>query len=181
MHRPLIAHSCFTSLAVAGVEVTVERPSRDRLKLSYLIFGEMDDLRLSAPAAPLRTGDLWRTTCFEAFLAPRGGAGYREFNFSPSTEWAAYDFECYRDPDMRDAQLPAPPEVAIMLHRADRILLTVDLSVPILQEPCGVGLSAVIEDRCGMSYWALAHPPGDKPDFHDPACFAVELPAAETP
>jgi hypothetical protein len=27
----------------------------------------------------------------------------------------------------------------------------------------------------GLSYWALAHPPG-KPDFHDPNCFALELP-----
>ena len=42
-----------------------------------------------------------------------------------------------------------------------------------------MGLCAVIEEKDGTkSYWALAHPPGDKPDFHDPACFALELPAA---
>ena len=38
-----------------------------------------------------------------------------------------------------------------------------------------IGLSAVIEDAGGgMSYWALAHPPG-KPDFHHADCFALEL------
>lgn len=41
-----------------------------------------------------------------------------------------------------------------------------------------IGLSAVIEETDGTkSYWALAHPDGP-PDFHDPACFVLELPAA---
>ena len=40
-----------------------------------------------------------------------------------------------------------------------------------------LGLSAVLEEKDGTkSYWALAHPPGDKPDFHDPDCFAAQLP-----
>ena len=39
-----------------------------------------------------------------------------------------------------------------------------------------VGLSAVVEDAGGVSYWALTHPAG-KPDFHHPDCFALELPA----
>ena len=40
-----------------------------------------------------------------------------------------------------------------------------------------LGLSAVLEEKDGTkSYWALAHPNADKPDFHDPACFAAHLP-----
>ena len=39
-----------------------------------------------------------------------------------------------------------------------------------------LGLSAVLEEKDGTkSYWALAHPSGDKPDFHHPACFAARL------
>jgi hypothetical protein len=35
-----------------------------------------------------------------------------------------------------------------------------------------LGLSAVLEEQDGTkSYWALAHPPGGKPDFHHPDCF----------
>jgi len=38
-----------------------------------------------------------------------------------------------------------------------------------------LGLSALIEDQSGgMSYWALAHPPG-KPDFHHADGFALEF------
>jgi hypothetical protein len=39
-----------------------------------------------------------------------------------------------------------------------------------------LGLSAVLEEADGTkSYWALAHPPGDKPDFHHADCFAAQL------
>jgi hypothetical protein len=40
-----------------------------------------------------------------------------------------------------------------------------------------LGVSAILEEKDGTkSYWALAHPTGDKPDFHDRACFAAHLP-----
>ena len=39
-----------------------------------------------------------------------------------------------------------------------------------------LGLSAILEEKDGTkSYWALSHPGGDKPDFHDPVCFAARL------
>ena len=42
--------------------------------------------------------------------------------------------------------------------------------------PWLAGLSAVIEEAQGaLSYWALAHP-SDKPDFHHPDSFVLDLP-----
>src|SRR5687767_9605876 len=41
---------------------------------------------------PWRADELWLTTCFEAFLRPAGTPSYREWNFAPSGNWAAYDF-----------------------------------------------------------------------------------------
>ncbi len=41
--------------------------------------------------------------------------------------------------------------------------------------PATVSLAAVIEEDQGpISYWALAHPPGD-PNFHHPDCFVARL------
>jgi hypothetical protein len=58
-----------------------------------------------------------------------------------------------------------------------RLELRAELDIPAIG-PCRLGLSAVLEDTAGMrSYWALAHPPG-APDFHNPDCFALELPPA---
>jgi hypothetical protein len=108
----------------------------------------------------------------EAFVATDGG--YLEFNFSPSTEWAAYRFSGYRE-GMAELDIPAPK---ITVSQTDHALqLTADIALP---EPATrLGLSAVIEEKDGTkSYWALHHPPGDRPDFHHPDCFALDLSSA---
>jgi hypothetical protein len=121
---------------------------------------------------PGRAGDLWKTTCFEAFLRISGASGYREWNFAPSGEWAAYDFTGYRD-GRTDAET-APPYIRVednMTWWALGATIAVDA-----ESSWELGLSAIFEEKDGTkSYWAIAHPPGEKPDFHDPACFAARL------
>jgi hypothetical protein len=126
------------------------------------------------PAAePSRADELWRTTCFEAFLRAEGKDAYREWNFAPSDEWTAYDFSAYREKT-------ADPAVAAPYIRIEDNLTWWALGATIAVEAgteWQLGLSAVLEEKDGTkSYWALAHPEGDKPDFHDPACFAARLP-----
>lgn len=133
--------------------------------------------------SPGRANDLWKTTCFELFLQPAESPGYLEFNFSPSTRWSAYAFDGHRQ-GRRDFPLTVEPiierEPALEPDEANVIYALnaeVDLS-DIPNVPHLMGVCAVIEETDGtISYWALAHPPG-KPDFHDPACFALVLPAA---
>ncbi len=127
---------------------------------------------------PERTDGLWQTTCFELFVQG-SEEGYREFNFSPSGAWAAYRFTGYRE-GMTPLDTPAP-EIALE-QTGERLALTVTLDASALPPmPWKIGLSAVIEEQDGTkSYWALAHPPG-KPDFHHPACFALQLPYPDPP
>jgi hypothetical protein len=55
--------------------------------------------------------------------------------------------------------------------RALAATIAVDAAVP-----WSLGVSAVLEEKDGTkSYWALAHPAGDKPDFHAAASFAAKL------
>lgn len=175
----LTSHPTRPALRIDAVEAEVERPSANLLRFRYVVRGDIAALAVPAPSAPLRADNLWKTTCFEAFLKPASGAGYREFNFSPSGRWAAYDFAAYRDLT-GDAGLPAAPQIGSS-RTADRLELTAILSLDLPDEPCRLGLSAVIEEiGHGISYWALSHPEG-KPDFHHDACFASELPAATRP
>ena len=123
-------------------------------------------------AEPGRADELWKSTCLEAFLRRTGGEGYREWNFAPSGQWAAYDFTAYRD-GMTDAEVGSPPYI-----RMEDNLTWWTLGATIAV-PTGVhwrlGLSAVIEEQDGTkSYWALDHG-SDKPDFHDPGCFTARL------
>ena len=54
-------------------------------------------IRVPPPGVPRIATDLWRHTCFEAFIAVEGLPAYHEFNFAPSGEWAIYAFAGYRD------------------------------------------------------------------------------------
>ena len=128
--------------------------------------------RIPQSVEPLRRDELWRTTCFEAFVQEEGEAEYCEFNFAPSGDWAAYDFTGPRE-GMAEAELANPPYV-----RLEDNLVWWSLGATFTLEAgrrWTLGLSAVIEEADGTkSYWALAHG-GPEPDFHDPACFTARL------
>ncbi|NML04719.1 DOMON-like domain-containing protein [Sphingomonas sp. G-3-2-10] len=165
----LIPHPANPPAAIQGIEVTAD-VRHGVSTLSWRVIGGPP--LMAVRSEPERTDGLWQTTCFELFVRPDDGEAYYEFNFSPSTRWAAYRLDGYRT-GMADLPLPVP----MIEPLADGVRVTVDLS-GLPGGTWGFGLTAVIEEADGTkSYWAIAHPPG-KPDFHDPACFALELPAA---
>jgi len=177
MHPSLRLHPDSRTFAAARVEVAVARPRADRLVLSYSVTGKMSDVRLPPVGPAARADELWQHTCFEAFVRAASGPSYYEFNFAPSTEWAAYRFDSYRS-GMAAAEIGAP---AIEVRSGlDSYTLQASLELDRLPElsreaSWRLGLSALIEDQDGgKSYWALAHPPG-KPDFHHADSFALEF------
>jgi hypothetical protein len=182
MRRALRLHRDFSCEAVGRLEAEAARPSPGEFALRFVLSGETARLRLPLPGAPMRRDELWRRTCFEAFVGEGEGAGYLEINLAPSGEWAVYGFTGYRA-GMRAAG-EAPPRVETR-RSAGRFELSATLDLGAaglrLDAPWRLALSAVIEDAGGAkSYWALAHPPG-KPDFHHPESFVVALSAPEVP
>ncbi len=172
VRQNLILHPDCRSAAVTGIAVEVTRPG-GALALRYVVEGNIAEVRLPPTSASVRADELWRHTCFEAFIRVPDGEGYAEFNFAPSTQWAAYCFDGYRD-GMRDAPLAAPRIDARAGNESYE--LSVLLRAPSLRGALRLALSTVIEETSGeKSYWALAHPPG-KPDFHHADGFVLELP-----
>ena len=96
MRELLKLHPDSRGFADLRIEVEVARPSADNLVLSYIVTGKMSDVRLPPVMTPARADELWQHTCFEAFVRAASGPSYYEFNFAPSTEWAAYRFDSYR-------------------------------------------------------------------------------------
>ena len=175
MRFQLTPHPDFHCSALDAIEVEVMRPSPSVLSLAYRAVGRTAEVFLPPPAAPAPTDELWRTTCFEAFLKPEGGSGYVELNFAPSTRWAAYSFTHYRE-GMAPLAI-APPRIELR-RAADAIELDVglDLAAHLPPGPCRMAITAVIEETDGVrSYWGLAHP-GGRPDFHHASGFAGMLP-----
>ena len=178
MRQALRLHPDSLCSAVTHIEVDVARPHAGSLLLSYVVTGKIADLRTPPVVTAARTDELWQHTCFEAFVGSSADATYYEFNFAPSTQWAAYRFSSYRS-GMRVATEMSAPRIDVQSSPAC-YTLQASLELDWLSRlPSGarwrLGLSAVIEETSGRrSYWALAHPLG-KADFHHSDCFALEL------
>src|SRR6202043_881405 len=108
MRESLRLHPDSLCLAATRVEAEVAHPRPGSLVLSYVVSGNISDLRLPPIAAAARADELWRHTCFEAFVRTSAGPAYYEFNFAPSTQWAAYRFDRYRSGMRVAAEIGAP-------------------------------------------------------------------------
>lgn len=164
------------------LSVTVSQTTAG-LHLAYTVAGDMGALRVPVATTPGPADNLWQHTCLEAFVASEGDAAYREFNFSPSGEWAVYRFASERVRETAHAEAELPPLTQVTL-RANLLTLNTVLpwaALPLHQAALSIGLSAVIEETDGrLSHWALSHP-GERPDFHPPAGRGLRLALKTTP
>lgn len=170
----LVCHPQSPAEAIERIEGLVEVAPDDTLTLTFALECDLSRLLIPAPRLSRPAEGLWRHTCFEAFLMAEEGPAYREFNFSPSGEWAMHAFRGYREVEKLEAE--PGPEIRVR-RSSDRLELDAVIHPDCL--PPGrslrLGLSTVVEYADGvMSYWALRHPPG-KPDFHHIDAFALHL------
>ena len=170
----LVCHPQSPSRCIGAIDVLVENAASGILALTFVLQGDLAGLRIPAARPNRRMDELWLHTCFEAFVMAGDGPGYREYNFSPSGEWAAYAFRDYRQ---AEASVHASAPVIRVHQTAQRLALEAEVSFELLPSYRSIrlGLSAVVEAiDGGLSYWALQHRPG-KPDFHHADAFALQL------
>jgi hypothetical protein len=168
--KPFEAHS---SVEGISIEVGFERRQAE-LSLTYVIRGKWASLKVPPVSNPPQRKDfLWEHTCFECFLAAPATPSYSEWNFSPSGDWAHYEFLDYRKAKAGDTNQEVY-ELSWMPMSSQEVHLVV--TIPVMDEgPLDVGVSAVLEMRSGQkSYWALKHA-GEKPDFHRREHFLLKI------
>jgi len=159
LNRALRCHPESRSGAVRSLRAKIGRIGSGALSVRFILRADFERLRIPSRRTPRFADGLWRHTCFEVFVATRSRA-YREYNLSPSGEWAAYGFSSYRKRSRARIARPRWNGRVATIPARGRLR---------------IGLSAVIEEKSGaLSYWALRHPRG-KPDFHDRRGFALEL------
>lgn len=163
MH-PLMLHVACDLGPVRAVTAAVTATPQG-CEAEFRLDGHIPAIVLPPAGRGERRDNLWQTTCFEIFWQPVGGTAYREFNLSPSGDWAAYDFDSFRE-GMRDAPVGA---IAIACwHDAAGLVLKASIAAD-LATPAQVALNAIVEHPGGAKqYWALAFPPG-RPEFHSEA------------
>lgn len=173
----LSPHPTSPPTGISKVAAAVCRAGDGGLVFRYRLYGQLSLLRVPSPGAGQRRDGLWQHTCCEAFIAPLAAPAYREFNFSPSGDWAAYAFFATRQRDISaDPGEEARPSIEQGLG-SDCLELAATLPAAALP-PLGcwrIGLSVIVEDDSGvLSYWALRHP-SPRPDFHHRDAFAFNF------
>ena len=136
------------------------------------------DRKVASAAA--NADELWRSTCCELFFGAKNTPEYREFNFSPSGQWAVYGFQSYRQRDHFCCPQDAVPEISFTTS-SEGWSLTASIPSALLNhvaqstaKAAEVSVAVVLEAADGaLSYWALTHP-REVPDFHDRAGFILQ-------
>ncbi len=173
----LKCHPSTLTETVRAIQVLVRRSASAELQLTFRLDGDISRIRIAPPSAPRINAELWRHTCFEAFIAVDGQPSYHEFNFAPSGEWCVYALSGYRN-GAPVADETMRPHIAVRSTgtrlELDALVRLDSLSAIHPRAVLRIGLSAVIEASDGLSYWALRHRT-DKPDFHDADGFALLL------
>ncbi len=177
-HSPALSLACHPTTPcpiVSGVSIAAEFAGDGSLCLRYRISGDPAKMRLPTAQPPGTADNLWQHTCCEAFIATGAGGQYREFNFSPSGAWAAYQFNAYRQ---RDSHFVAAAAALITFNRHAAGFDLLARLPPQLLPPlaaCELGIAVIIESGdASKSYWALAHC-GEQPDFHCRQSFTLAL------
>lgn len=123
-----------------------------------------------------RRDELWKTTCFEFFLAESKSTGYHELNMATSGDWNAYSFDSYREGMKRaEGVQQSPLETVVSRDGSLELKGRIHLHDFQLVGPVVLGATAVVEYLDGTKeYWALAHK-GEKPDFHVRESFVAKI------
>lgn len=148
------------------------------LTIHYTLHGKIEDIFLPTPSViPMRKEELWKTTCFEVFLAVKDLPHYWEFNLSPSADWNVYCMDKYRRIGFREETLIQRLQFETQKDTNGFLLAAdVDLNPFIrLEQILEVGVTAVIQTKeKSESYWALVHP-ASQADFHLRESFVMRV------
>ncbi len=118
-----------------------------------------------------RFHELWKQTCFEAFVQPVGDSKYFEINLNTHKAWNVYEFENYREP-----QPPvecAAADVIDVQIKEDFLRARIKFNKMEFKK-LKVSLCAVLNlKETGTTYWSFQHVDA-KPNFHHFGSFVIE-------
>ncbi len=139
-----------------------------KLVLTYSAGGALEKILWPASLSgkPQRKDELWKHTCFEAFIKPVSQDQYWEINLSPTGDWNAYRFASYRQGMVKEEAIHSLQPLFAKEGDCWRLVCEIRLPAWANFSQLEIGLTTVIEETSGqISYWAIHHA-GSQPDFH---------------
>ena len=169
----------FPSNTTPKISITGDiKRMENHLSVRYEMRGNVEQIAFPTRSElPTRKDDLWKTTCFELFLAIPDKPHYWEFNMSPSGDWNVYKMDAYRKIGFREEMSFEQIQFKARKDANEFVLSAyIDLN-PLFEEDQILegSMTAIIQTEDGNeTYWAIKHP-GEQADFHLRESFTIDL------
>lgn len=136
------------------------------VSLSFTLQGVLAEYSFEETKNRQRANELWRTTCFELFLASRENEDYYELNFSSSLAWNLYHLSSYRA-DVQEVQVLSEPTIRINKQENQfQICLELELEELCLEQFNLYNVASILLTKENeRTFWSVKHEK-DVPDFH---------------
>ncbi len=169
----------FPDLNIPDIQITGRISRRDNLlTVQHELTGEIKNIFFpTVSSCPTRKDNLWKTTCFEFFLAIPDHPHYWEFNMSPSGDWNTYRMDAYRQIGLcEEASIQRLPFSIQMRAECFIVETILDLTLIVEEDQqIQAAITSVIQEtNAHETYWALMHP-GPQADFHRREGFIIQL------
>lgn len=149
---------------------------KQNLRISFYAQGDTSQIKGLSNSKTLqsRKNELWKTTCFEAFLKPKTQEHYWEINLNSSGDWNFYFLEAYRKNLIEETQAHVSSFQATLTKGIFH--LEIETYLPFLNhESIWISPCVILESQKGeKSYWSIHHPES-QPNFHASGSFVHEL------
>jgi len=166
MNHILKPHTGITNVTLSS---TLEL-STHKLLLTFRIEGELEKYVFLEKREKKRVDELWRSTCFELFLASSKSEEYYELNFSSSLAWNYYYLSEYRAEvkEVENVALSINTSIKENIYEVNIILESNEFNFELFDM---YNIATILLTREGeRTFWSL-HKMEENPDFHNKEFF----------
>ena len=149
------------------IEASLEIEQK-RVKVEYKVTGELNNYIFEEASKQKRANELWKSTCFELFIAPKEKLNYWELNISPSTKWNLYTFDNYKEL-MREEKNISIPNIEIT-QREDGYILSCEVYFDIEEfspKDNNFNLAVILLDKKEVRHFYSINRKDGVVNFHD--------------
>ena len=165
LNNRLHAHSKIEKISIgSSLELTEQKAI-----LSFVVKGALEEYLFPSKSILKRANELWKSTCFELFLANENEEAYYELNFSSSLAWNFYTLDAYRG-EVKELGLLDMPKISVFEEKNEFKIL-IELPIENLENFELYNVACILLNREDeRTFWTIKHLK-PKPDFHDRASF----------
>lgn len=143
-------------------ELTIENKY---LQISFSIKGILSEYFFPSKVEQKRVNELWKSTCFELFLANSKTEAYYELNFSSSLAWNFYCLSGYRN-ELEEVQNVSTSKIEVF-KSADEFKIVLEIKIDKLNEFDICNIACVLLNKKNERIFYSVYHHLDKADFHN--------------